>query len=196
MINRVIFYIILSSMILSCARKLSQKNINRPFEKDFEKGTNEMSKWSRKANQNFDEYNQNKRAEHDGIVEIRNKVIDSLGLLSKNKWLLISQYGTNYEGPYEKTYFLLNDKYFVYYMSTTILANQSKKVIEYDIDNLKSDIDVYKIHDAFYNALPAKKIDSEPSVNPWLIYNIIQVKDGRIYAFRISSEDYKIKKWN
>lgn len=192
--NKIIYLLVVFLLTISCSKKLSIQNINKPFYKSFEKNFKTNYK-KFKGTSIYEEYYLNGKYEVERSVKYRNKVIDSLNLINKEKWLLVILNSTNYSGTYEKTFLIFDDK-FVYY--DLINPNDSLNFIvkECKVEELQklNNKDVLNIYKSFEDG-NFDKIKSEPDTNPLLSYKIISVKDKKISSYKLNSKDYIFRKW-
>lgn len=192
--NNIILLISLFLVTASCSKKLTVENLNKPFYNNFEKNIKKSYKDIGNSI-SFKDYYEDGKYEIDRSVNIRNKVIDSLNLINKEKWLFVKLNSTNYSGTYEKTFIIFDNKC-VYYDLPKPDMSQKLDVEECTIEDLKKQNhkDVFEIHNALEND-NITKIKSDPDTNPLLNYQIILVRDKKIKSYKLSSKDYIIKKW-
>ena len=192
--NAIILLSFLTLIIFSCSKKVTIENLNRPFYSDFKKNIRKV----------YREYNntvtyksvyENGKYEIDRNAKFRNKVIDSIGLINKEEWLLIELRSTGYSGPYEKT-FIIFDNRCVYYSLPMSHESQNLNIRECTLEDLKKldDDDIFYIYEALKNDR-ISKIEKEPDTNPLFSYRIILIKNKKINSFKLSSKDYILNKW-
>ncbi len=195
MIKNKIFYLVAVFLItISCSKNLSIQNINKPFYNSFEK--NFKTNYKRfKGTTLHEDYYLNGKYEIERTVRYRNKVIDSLNLINKEKWLLVILNSTNYSGTYEKT-FLVFDNKCVYYTLPRPDDSLNLIVKECKVEELQklNNKDILNIYESFEDG-NFDKIKSEPDTNPLLNYEIICIKDKKIGSYKLNSKDYIIRKW-
>lgn len=190
--SKTILYVLLLWSTVSCSQKLAHGNINQPFYDQFEKDV----RISHKDFGNtvpFKAYYEEGKYEIDRRANFRNKVIDSLQLAGKPKWLLVTLNGTNYSGTYEKTFLIFDDKVVSYDLPRPDAAQQPD-VDQMTLDALKDQYnDVYAIYAALENGEVA--VRHTPNTNPLLHYKMVVVKGKKTDTYMASSKDYQIKKW-
>lgn len=180
----------------SCSKKVTVKIVNKPFYKDFEKSVKISYKDYGNSISYSDYYNDGK-FEIDKSINFRNRILDSLNLIKRSKWLLIKLNSTNYSGTYEKTFIIFDNKC-VYYYLDALSITENIDVNECPIENLNihTTKDVYDLYNFFENEKITKMLDNKPSTNPLLVYNIINVNNKKLSLYKLSSKDYKIESWN
>lgn len=193
-INKNIYLLVVFLITISCSKKLTLQNINKPFYNSFEKKF-ETNYRRFKGTTMYEDYYLNGKYEIERSVKFRNKVIDSLNLINKEKWLLIILNSTNYSGTYEKSFLIFDDKC-VYYDLPNHNDSLNFIVKECKVEDLhkQNNKDVLNIYESFEDG-NFDMIKSEPDTNPLLSYVIISVKDKKIVSYKLNSKDYIIRKW-
>ncbi len=193
-INKNIYLLAVFLITISCSKKLTLQNINKPFYNSFEKKF-ETNYRRFKGTTMYEDYYLNGKYEIERSVKFRNKVIDSLNLINKEKWLLIILNSTNYSGTYEKSFLIFDDKC-VYYDLPNPNDSLNFIVKECKVEDLhkQNNKDVLNIYESFEDG-NFDMIKSEPDTNPLLSYVIISVKDKKIVSYKLNSKDYIIRKW-
>jgi hypothetical protein len=193
-----VIILIISTVTISCSKKITFQDINEPFYREVD----EISRKVHKEHNNtisFNEIYDGVKYEIDRSSEFRNQVIDSLGLLYRNNWLLIELGSTNYSGTYQKSFIFIKDNCFTYTLpdhefSGHFFNSQLKKISIESMENELYD-DVFKMYKAFQEDKINLVLASKPTTNPVLNYKIIQMKKGKLNSFIVSSKDYLVKKW-
>lgn len=196
--NNIILLASLFLVTLSCSKKISIENLDKPFYDEFEKGIKGVYSGYNNTVP-FSVIYESGKYEIDRSSKLRKKIIDSLGLFNQPNWLLIKLNSTNYSGPYEKTFVILEKKCISYNLPqfASIEDLDNVEVNESSTESLKSsgDINIYEIYQAFQQDKIRKKINNQPNTNPLMNYKIIFVKDKKMNLYKLSSKDYLIKKW-
>lgn len=197
--NKFYISIVSSLFFLSCSN-VTFKALNRPIYKDLKKRSKVAYKeYGDFPPSSYKEFYENAKYEVDYCVNYRNKVIDSLNLFEKKDWIIIKQSMTNQPSFYEKTYILRDNEFTSYLLKWSDLLEEKEKLdlTTLPIEKLNNNYekDIYTIYQTLNSQTNNYKVNLKPDTNPLIYYYITICKNKNLKFYKITSEDYFIKKW-
>lgn len=203
--NRGIMIFIGIVLLIGCSRKITLANINYPSIKFFNRSINQLKRSNKIFIQNVSNTLNSEIEEETYFfkrkIEIRNKIIDSLHLLDKNRIMIIDSRKDSNGERIESAYFFYEDKTISasFIKRDSIVRNEVfvkyiPEIKEITKQNLmRNFFDINQIHEVFdFNKIPATFEGGSNNTSYWVTI----IRDKKISYYSVSGfVNYKIIKY-
>lgn len=202
--KKIVLYLVSSILLHGCSSQITIPNLNKPAYKDF-KQTIKRDKIEAKKYIEDEPDIVKKVVDEDKYfferqIKIRNRIVDSLSLLKKDKFMIIDSRGDNNGQRIELSYFFYDDKIsFVWFNRKDSISNGevfskfTPKIENRTREHLqKTNPDVIRIYYSIEGNNPPDFLDGGSERTS---YWVTKVSNGEIFYYSVSgAANYKITK--
>lgn len=192
-------YLVMAFMFLGCSSQMTIAKFNKPAFKNFKENLKEVKATNKIYGDTIVKRAvEDERYYFDRKIKIRNKIIDSLGLLKKKKLLIVDSSTDSNGKRVELSYFFYDDKInFVWFSSKDSISN-GEVFTKYvpKIENMtrehleKTNRDILLIYNTISGRNPPSVLNSGSDRTSYLV---TKVSDNIVSYYSVSGErNYKV----